>query len=101
MAASEDEETQKKGMVAVVISDSRNRSLNLETAMRVPALSEGLPTRWTGVHFCVDKNHVTSKVVSVFTVLAGSRMRGRFRKHVGESTCVCETSLEHYFTFAQ
>jgi hypothetical protein len=83
MAASEDEETQKKGMVAVVITDGRNRSLNLESARRSPALSQGLPTRWNGVHFGVD-NYLTAKAFSLFMVLLESRERARFRKHVGK-----------------
>jgi hypothetical protein len=52
MAASQDEEIQKKGVVGVVVNMGDNHeSLHLEVAIRIPGLANSIPIRWAGVHF--------------------------------------------------
>jgi hypothetical protein len=86
MAASQDEETQKKGIVGVVVNMGENRrgSLDLEAAKKVPVLASAIPVRFACVHFCVD-NSLAANALAMFAVLVGSRERVRFRTHMGKS----------------
>jgi hypothetical protein len=86
MAASQDEETQKKGIVGVVVNMGENRRelLDLEAAKKVPALALAIPLRFACVHFCVD-NSLAANALAVFAVLVGTRERVRFRTHLGKS----------------
>ncbi len=53
MVASQDEETQKKGMVGVVVNmgPDRRESLHLDAVQIVPGLAQAIPIRWACVHF--------------------------------------------------
>jgi hypothetical protein len=51
MAASDDEETQKQGMVGTVVTIGNKRSFHLEAARALSALAYALPNRWPSVHF--------------------------------------------------
>jgi hypothetical protein len=53
MVASEDEETQKMGMVGVVVNmgPDRRDSLHLDAVQIVPGLAQAIPIRWACVHF--------------------------------------------------
>jgi hypothetical protein len=80
MAANEDEETQKKGMVAVLVNIGKNRVVNFVPSGKLPALTRSLPNRWAALHFCVD-DIASSALVAITMLMVGSRARARFRKH--------------------
>jgi hypothetical protein len=83
MAASEDEETQKKGMVRVLTVIGNKHPFNLKAAGKVAAVVNVLPIRWTGIHFCVD-NEATANALSLWTILMTPSERVRYRIHVGK-----------------
>jgi hypothetical protein len=51
MAATEDEETQKKGMVAVVVNMGKREKLHLEAVRMMPAIAQAIPIRFSALHF--------------------------------------------------
>jgi hypothetical protein len=51
MAAVEDEETQKQGMVGIAITIGNKQSFQFETARSMCAVAHALPNRWPTVHF--------------------------------------------------
>ena len=84
MAASEDEVTQKKGMVSVFINIGKNRAVSfVSRGWKIQTLITSLPSRYSAHHFCVDDTSAaTSSAFAAFMV--GARVRARFRKHEGE-----------------
>ena len=97
MVASQDEETQKKGMVGVVVNmgENRRRSLQIEASKQIPGLALAIPIRFACVHLCVD-NNIAANALAMFTILLDSRERVRFRNHMGKSneSCPCESSQD-------
>jgi hypothetical protein len=92
MAASEEEETQKKGIVGVIVNIGANRApvaVSFATSGRkTPALLSSLPCRLCALHFCVDDPAASTERISLLMVLLGSRVRARSRIHKGE-LCEC------------
>jgi Na+/H+ antiporter NhaC len=84
MAAGEEEETQKKGMVAIIVNIGKNRAVNFaHSSRRITAMTSWLPCRLSALHFCVDDT-ASSAVAAVAMLMLGSRVRARVRKHEGE-----------------
>jgi hypothetical protein len=93
MAASEEEETQKKGIVGIIVNIGAKRapaavSFAPSSGRKTPALLRSLPCRLCALHFCVDDLAASTKRISLLMVLLGSRVRARFRIHKGE-LCEC------------
>jgi hypothetical protein len=87
MAASEDEVTQKKGMVAIFVNIGKNRVLSFvaNSSRKIQALTRSLPFRYSAHHSCVDDTSAaTTAVAWIVMMVAGARVRARFRKHEGE-----------------
>jgi hypothetical protein len=87
MAASEDEETQKKGMVSIVVNTQKNRAVSFAPNGfgKIPAMARSLPIRQSALHVCVDYASASSSAFAAIVMLiVTSRIRARFRKHVGE-----------------
>jgi hypothetical protein len=91
MAASEDEETQKKGIVGIIVNIGKNRAPRSVAPTRgtwkIAALLSSLPCRFCALHFCVDDPAASSQWISMLMVTLGSRVRARVRIHKGE---LCE-----------
>ena len=51
LAASEDEETQKQGMVGIVITIGNKHPFHLEASRSMSTAADALPIRWPMVHF--------------------------------------------------
>ena len=51
LAASEDEEIQKQGMVGIVIMIGNKHPFHLEGSKSMAAAADALPIRWPMVHF--------------------------------------------------
>ena len=85
MAATEDEETQKKGVVAVVVKIGKHLKYSLESGRMAPSLSAGLPFRLASIHFCLD-NYAAAISVALAAFLAGNHERLRSRSHMGKSS---------------
>ena len=83
MAASEDEETQKKGMVRVLNTIGNTNPFNLKAARKIAAILQALPNRCPGIHFCVG-NEAIVNALSQWTILMKPSERVRFRTHVGK-----------------
>jgi hypothetical protein len=92
MAASEDEETQKKGMVGIIVNIGKNRVVRsfvpTRGSLKIAALLSSLPCRFCALHFCVDDPAASTKRMTVLMVVLGSRVRARVRIHKGE-LCEC------------
>ena len=90
MAASEDEVTQKKGMVSIFVNIGKNQAVSFVTkSWKIEALITSLPSRYSAHHFCVDDTSAASSAFAAIIVLmVGARVRARFRKHEGE-LCEC------------
>jgi hypothetical protein len=90
MAASEDEKTQKKGMVAIVVNIGKNRApvSFAPSGRKIQALLSSLPCRFCALHFCVDDPAAATEWISMVMVVLGSRVRARFRIHKGK-LCEC------------
>jgi hypothetical protein len=98
MAANEDEETQRKGMVGVVVNIGRSRNYNPSSAKKIPVFLGALPSRWASVHYCTDGNLSTETMAALVVLFLGSRDRARFRKHVGTfQLLVSLSSLSYKF----
>jgi hypothetical protein len=85
MAEIEDEETQKKGMVAILVNIGKNRIVKFEKscARQLSTLTGSLPCRWAALHFCFD-DPASSVLGAIVMLMVESRVRARFREHEGE-----------------
>jgi hypothetical protein len=84
MAASEDEETQKRGIVGILVNIGKNRVVTFgPIARKMPSLTRSLPFRWAAFHFCVNDAAFFARVAIDMVTLCTSHVRARFRKHVG------------------
>jgi hypothetical protein len=84
MAASEDEETQKRGMVGIFVNVGKNRVVTFEGSTRkVPSLTRSLPFRWAAFHFCVNDAAFFARVAIDMVMRCASHLRARFKKHEG------------------
>jgi hypothetical protein len=83
MAASEDDETQKKGMVRVLNTIGATHPFNLKAARKIAAVVQALPNRWQAIHFCVG-NEAMVNFLALWTILMKPSERVRFRTHVGK-----------------
>jgi hypothetical protein len=97
MAANEDEETQKKGMVGIYVNIRKNRVENFEpNAMKIRTLlTRSLPFRWGAFHFCVNDTTSSAHVALGILMLFESRVRARSRKHEGELCQPMIVAAEH------
>ena len=86
MAANEDEETQKKGMVGITLRIGKNRAI--PRGKILPALTRALPFRYSAIHFCDDDTN-SSQMITIPLLVVASHVRARFRIHKGES-CECQ-----------
>jgi hypothetical protein len=88
MTASEEEETQKKGMVAIVLNIGKHReppnSAPTRSSRKIAELLSFLPCRFCALHFCVDDPAASTQWISMVMVVLGSSVRARFRIHQGE-----------------
>jgi hypothetical protein len=84
MAASEDEETQKRGMVGVLVNIGKNRVVTFgPSARKIPSLTRSLPFRWAAFHFCVNDAAFFARLAIDMVTLCASHVRARFKKHEG------------------
>jgi hypothetical protein len=50
MAATEDEEVQKKGMISVMMNMGNHEKLHFQAARMIPPVAQALPIRWSALH---------------------------------------------------
>ncbi len=84
MVQSEDVETQRKAVVAVIYAIQRTPSQGMDRKFtwKLPGLLEGLPLRYEAIHFCHDSSSWLP-LFSVFKFAAGLFTRLRVREHIG------------------
>jgi hypothetical protein len=80
MAAVEDEDAQRKGVVAVMYN---LRIFKTEGVKKVYTVTDSLPMRHAAVHYCFDSPSL-QPAMSVFKLLASGNVRMRFRSHFGK-----------------
>jgi hypothetical protein len=83
MAASEDEETQKNGMVIVLTTIARKGPISIVSAKRLAGVFKACPIYWPGIHFCVDSPGSATNL-SLWRMFMRPQERIRFRTHVGK-----------------
>jgi hypothetical protein len=85
MAALEDEETQKRGIVVVVMRVGQGIfNLSNFPIFRFRKLRAGLPKRLAGIHLCNnDDDAFAINFTSWMVAALGSHARARFRSHHG------------------
>mmetsp|Transcript_2901 Transcript_2901/g.6435 ORF Transcript_2901/g.6435 Transcript_2901/m.6435 type:complete len:599 (+) Transcript_2901:346-2142(+) len=83
----EDEETQKKGIVAVVYALGRQMD-DIDVMRRVHWAREGLPKRVVGIHHCMSDDSLKPLFLSVRMYLMNKQLRSRIRPHRGEQNDV-------------
>jgi hypothetical protein len=84
MAASEDEEVQKRGMVGVIIAIGNKQPFNLKDARSVTDMARSVPNYWPSTHFCVE-NRAMANALALWMGLMRKQERVRHRRHVGKS----------------
>jgi hypothetical protein len=84
IAVAEDEETQKKGVVLILINAGPNKISDPYASWKVSRVMPSLCVRFVGIHYCYD-SVVISKMFSLTMMMAGKESRLRFRTHFGES----------------
>ena len=84
ITAAEDEETQKKGVVLVLMNAGPNKISDPYASWQVSRVMPSLCVRFVGVHYCYD-SVVISKMFSITMMMAGKESRLRFRTHFGET----------------
>ena len=89
MAMSDDEETQKKGVVSIMfacmLADERE-SFDKAYAWKLPGLMRALPVRQEALHLCHD-SLVSVAIISIFKLSASLFHRLRIRTHYGMVIC--------------
>ena len=86
MAASRDEDCQRKGMVIVIMNfGQKGNSKEIKAANRLPAMLSCYPVRFDAMHTCVDPLTVEEKKAyhSLVVARSGDRVRIRARRHEG------------------
>jgi hypothetical protein len=86
MSASEEEETQQKGILGIIVNIGKNRAVSFAptSGRKIPALINSLPSRLSALHFCIDDATAATKWISMVMVVLGSRVRARVRIHKGK-----------------
>jgi hypothetical protein len=84
MAASEDEETQKRGMVGIFVNIGENRVETSEwSAKKLLSMVRSLPFRKAAFHFCVNDTGSCARVAIEIVTRCTSHVRARFKIHQG------------------
>ena len=86
-AAGDDNETQSKGVVAIIwpVADVAVKHLKRKELIRETQKKwiRGLPTRACAFHFCVPDTAFFHTLKTVFTMMLMKRLRSRIKFHVG------------------
>ena len=83
MAALEDEDTQKAGVVMVGYNMGAKLELDCHAVWAIMKLRRALPIRVVGMHYCYD-DFKTRPMMSLAMLVMGSHGRMRFRAHYGK-----------------
>jgi hypothetical protein len=84
MAASEDEETQKRGMVGILVNIGKNRVETSEgSAKKLLSMTRSLPFRRAAVHLCVSEAGPCARLAIEIVMLLKPDARARFKIHEG------------------
>ena len=86
MALSDDEESQKKGAVAVHIhmdSPAGPKKFNFTSAKNLPVFMSILPIRFVGIHICQDTIQL-KQLLDTFISTVERAIRVRIRTHFGK-----------------
>jgi hypothetical protein len=95
VAALEDEEAQKKGLV--LISYAVDNTIQRQSvALQMASIFSALPMRVVGVHICVNDPTVQS-FARVLSLVFESRLRLRIRTHCGKYGNAAERALAELF----
>lgn len=95
MVSNEDEETQRKGRVAVGYLAGQHVEERPRNDWQVAKLMNALPVRMSAVHLCHDTPSVWSPIFAVFKYVVTLFMRLRIREHCG-TTPDCLLSLQTF-----
>ena len=83
LAACEDDETQKSGLVVVAYFVEVLQKLDPDMMRRASAMFDWFPVRVTGLHFCVN-NPILFRGISVFAASLNTSSRARIRAFSGK-----------------
>lgn len=84
MCASEDEETQQRGLAFVAIArDTQGSHHRLESARNIPPLISALPVRVVALHFCIDM-FALAPLFNALVTAFGKKLQVRVRAHLGK-----------------
>ena len=95
MVSNEDEETQRKGRVAVGYLAGQNVQERPRNDWQVAKLMSALPVRMSAVHLCHDTPSIWSPIFAVFKFVVTLLTRLRIREHCG-TTADCLLSLQTF-----
>lgn len=83
LAASEDEEVQRNGLVLVAINTGpRRNTFDMSVGLNMTPMFTWLPIRYAGAHFCID-NISKYAMLSFVKYMIGNHIRVRCRVHYG------------------
>ena len=83
MVSSEDEETQKKGVVKIIYGLKNHTGLDRKLAWTLPSFARSMPLRIVGVHFCYD-NPLLLPAAAAAKLAANTFTRLRSCTHYGK-----------------
>jgi hypothetical protein len=84
MAATDDERTQKLGMILALITNGNEQPVNFEILKKTRLLLLALPVRFAAVHF-LHESLIQARALNLIIFFLPVRDRARYRSHVGKS----------------
>ena len=85
MALSEDEKTQKLGMIVAMITTGKNKgNYNFQILNKMCLMLRALPVRFAAVHM-LSESVAQANSLNIITAFLQDRDRVRFRSHAGTS----------------
>lgn len=80
----QDEETQKKGIVAVMVGNHDCMDIDIKTMQKFHEARESLPKKIVGIHLCSDDLSITNSMAPAKLHMMTKEMRMHFRPHISK-----------------
>lgn len=84
MVATEDIDTQRRGVVVVFYKTGPNQTYNRRSGWKLPRLTYAIPARAAACHFCYDDKKF-NPVMSLVLLSLEKSLRARVKMHHGTS----------------
>ena len=88
LAASDDVETQRRGICSIVLPDAKKEcaNINMSRIVFMKGVYSSLPIRTASIHFCLPNTRYSNLMRTVF-ILTMPSFRKRMKFHIGKHGC--------------